>query len=328
MDCFVAPDRCMARVVVVRDVINIPKSQNLEIVSVLGWKVVVRKGQFKVGDLVIYFSIDSVLEDLPETQFLERKPLKKKKIMGIISEGLVSPLEWFRHYGDPSSLKEGMDITKEMKVMKAVSPEESFQYQSKQEKFPDFIVKTDEERLQNIPHVLETLAGKRTIITRKEDGSSATYGWDGERFYICGRNFVWLQKDKSNQVYFEMAQRFDLERKLRHLNRKLALQGEIVGPKINGNRLKLNDYDYRVFNVWLIDEQKYLPWDEVEALLKELDIHGVPVIGDLVAPLWTVTDLLEWAEKVFYDNNIKAEGIVVKDLHHTISFKVIAPSYF
>lgn len=330
MNVSVPPDRCMARVVSVIDITEIPRSQNLELVSVLGWKVIARKGEFKIGDLAIYFSIDAVLENLPETQFLEGKPLKKKKILGVISEGLLAPLEWFRHYGDPSTLQEGMDITKEMKVMKSVSREENFQYEVNRpdrEKFPEFIVKTDEERIQNVPHLLVSLRGKRTIITRKEDGCSATYGWDGTRFYVCGRNFVWLLEDQSNRIYFDISKQFDLERKLRTLNRRLALQGEIVGPKINGNRLKLSHHDYRIFNIWLIDEQKYLPWDEVEVLLKELDLHSVPVLEDLVAPFWSIDDLIDRAEKTFYGDKIKAEGIVVKDLDHTISFKVLTPSY-
>jgi len=54
----------------------IPDAEFIEVASVLGWKVVVKKGEFQIGDLCVYCEIDSVLPDKPEFEFLkERKHL-------------------------------------------------------------------------------------------------------------------------------------------------------------------------------------------------------------------------------------------------------------
>ena len=51
--------RRLATVQRIDDVQPIPEANLIEKVRVLGWWVVVKKDQFKVGDLCIYFEIDS-----------------------------------------------------------------------------------------------------------------------------------------------------------------------------------------------------------------------------------------------------------------------------
>lgn len=172
----------------------------------LGWEVVVKKEEFKVGDLAIYFSIDSILENNPNTgtfkrellsmsdnlislEFLANKPLKTRKIRGVLSQGLVAPLVWLVPYGvDPSSVKEGYlnlidlsfkafkmihtfskcdvgdDVTAIMNVKKWIPKEEEEVYSTKDSgnskaNYPEFIPKTNEERVQNIANELEYFRG-------------------------------------------------------------------------------------------------------------------------------------------------------------------------
>lgn len=72
--------------------------------------------------MAIYFSIDAILnKNNPNTSFLEGKRLKTRKILGVISQGLLGPLEWIRDYNiDPTSLKEDDDITEQMLVKKYI----------------------------------------------------------------------------------------------------------------------------------------------------------------------------------------------------------------
>ena len=80
---------------------------------VLGWHVVVKKGEFKVGDKCVYFEIDSILPpDNPDFAFLlnskgKMKPLKTKRIRGVISQGLVMPLSVLHYEGN---IEEGQDV--------------------------------------------------------------------------------------------------------------------------------------------------------------------------------------------------------------------------
>ena len=88
---------------------------------VLGWHVVVKKGEFKVGDKCVYFEIDSILPpDNPDFAFLlnskgKMKPLKTKKIRGVISQGLVMPLSVLHYEGN---IEEGQDVTDILGVQK------------------------------------------------------------------------------------------------------------------------------------------------------------------------------------------------------------------
>src|SRR3989338_5801488 len=59
---------------------------------------------------------------------------------------------------------------------------------------------------------------------------------------------------------------------------KPAIQGEIVGPKINSNHMKLEDTFYHVFNVWDIDNQKYFDHDQTVELCRTLKLTHVKEI--------------------------------------------------
>lgn len=82
----------------------------IECATVLGWKLVVKKGEFKVGDLAIYCEIDSVLPEKPEFEFLKscKYRIKTVRLRGQISQGICFPLSVL-----PSevSLEEGLDVT-------------------------------------------------------------------------------------------------------------------------------------------------------------------------------------------------------------------------
>ena len=140
------------------------------------------------------------------------------------------------------------------------------------------VPKTNENRLQENPRVLEYIEGRNIVITRKEDGCSATYVLRNDEFSICGRNFTLLNLTAQSQHYFEIEDRYNIQSGMKKLGRELAIQGEIVGPKINGNRMKLSGNDFRVFNIKDLMTECYLSWEEVESVCASLGLHTVPVI--------------------------------------------------
>lgn len=346
-------DRCLARIVTIDKLSPIEGALNIELAHVLGWQCVVKKNEFNVNDLAIYFAIDSVLDPLQKNfSFLEGKRLKTKKILKTLSQGLLGPLSWLTDFDnsvDLNKIKLDDDVTKLLNVRKFVMTAELQQYLDHNEekrKFPDFVPKTDEERLQNIPTVLHNLTDKEVIITRKEDGTSTTYIYCKNKqleddkntddiFLTCGRNKILTKSNTSDLVagphYFDMADKFNIEDKMRKLGRNIGIQGEIVGPKINGNKLKLKEYDYRVFNIWDIDSQRYLTWERVVEITNELGLNCVPLIyKGVFKSEWSVPELLKMANDLEYTKDAPAEGMVVKTNNDTLprhSFKVISNKF-
>ena len=331
----------LAQIVKVLSLDSIPNANSIELAHVLGWQCVVKKDEFKIGDLAIYFAIDSILDPNNEnSKFLDGKRLKTRMILSTLSQGLLTPLHWLKSYQDNiNNLKEGDNVTNIMKVKKYVFNEELKLYNQHDESipkkitFPEYVPKTDENRVQNVPKVLRDIVGKEIVITRKEDGTSTTYIYYNGNFLICGRNQCHDEKNGSNKHYYEIEARHKIGENMKILGRNIAIQGEIVGPKINGNRLKLRDIEYRVFNIWDIDEQYYLIWEEVEEITSKLNLNTVPVIfkGVMGVDLGSVNNLLKLAESLEYTPGNPAEGIVVKTNYKKEqprhSFKVISNKF-
>lgn len=334
-----------AKIVKILQVSQIEGAEKIELAGVLGWQVVVKKDEFKVGDLGVYFSIGSLLPSSNSVfSFLQDKPLKTRKIMGAISQGLLLPLSCFMF---EEELQEGQDVTELLKVTKYIPKEEESVYQNGQtgkerkNTFPSYVPKTDEERVQNIPKVLNTLKDVPVVITQKYDGTSTTFIFlanneteNKETFKICGRNF-WLEnRDKSTEHYFAIAERYGVKEGMEKLGKNLAIQGEIVGDKINNNRLKYpaKNIDFFVFNIYDIDNSRYLLWEELVEICDILKLKTVPLVYQGVfKDEWTSVDsLLALSNSQEYSPGVYAEGIVLKSnssLFPRFSCKVISNNY-
>ena len=332
----VYPDRILAQIVKVIKIESIPQAENIELAFILGWQCVVKKKEFKEGELAIYFSIDSILDPENEnSKFLEGRRLKTRKILNTLSQGLLAPTSWLDSYSYKEKINEGDDVTQIMKVKKFVFNEEIVTYTDDNRKnpFPKGVPKTDEERLQNIPRVLKNLPGRKVVITRKEDGTSATYVNFNETFLVCGRNFTLIDDCIYNKPYFEIEKKFNIGEKMKELGMNIAIQGEIVGPKIGGNKLKLSEYDFRVFNIWNIDDQYYLEWEKVCEITQKLNLNTVPLIynGEFKSEWTSIKNLLEIAENLEYQPGSPAEGMVIKTNYGKEnirnSFKVISNKF-
>jgi RNA ligase (TIGR02306 family) len=349
------PDRIMARVVTIEDIKPIDGANAIELCYVMGWQCVAKKDEFKIGDLCIYVSIDSLLDPTnPNFSFFEGKCLKTKVIRGALSQGLIGPLKWIVDIIpelDLKTLKVGDDVTALLKIKKYVPNDEKYEYDDTKKnseilKFPSFVPKTDEERVQNITNILPKLIGKDVVITRKEDGTSTTFisylkpqqndepCQSNERtFTICGRNIQLITPDSSNQHYFAIEKKFNIKDGMFKLGKNIAIQGEIVGPKINGNKLMLTNLDFRVFNIYDIENGYYLPWNDVIEITNILGLNRVPEIykGVFSEQLASVDELLKMVDTLEYNQGVPAEGMVIKTDYGLdqprISFKVISNKF-
>lgn len=339
-------DRTLAQIVKIINIVPIDGATNIELAMVLGWQVIIQKNQFKVGDMVIYFSIDSILDpDNINTKFLEGKRLKTRKMCNVLSQGLIGPKEWLLDYNvDLASIKEGDDVTQQMKVKKYISGEEMSLYKTNENcensidgnfrEILQLVPKTDEPRVQNFPAILAELVNKNVIITQKFDGTSTSFIFKDGEFIVRGRNHIIqrIPNQKNTSHYLEMDTKYNIKEKMTQLNRNIAIQGETIGPKINGNRHKIKHNDFFAFNIYDIDSGKYLNYDEFESITKFLGLNTVKLVykGILSPELLTVKALLALADEQLYPPNHPAEGIVVKsdsDSIDRISFKVISNAY-
>lgn len=157
----------------------------IELAFVLGWQVVVKKGEFKEGDLVVFYEIDSFLPATDERydSFKERfinwegkqgMRLKTIKLRKQLSQGLVLGVDKFPEIKNP---QEGDDVTELLKIEKWEVVEKSnsgTRVQGSGKLFPSFIQKTDQERIQNYGALVEKALDEKFEVTVKKDGSSLT----------------------------------------------------------------------------------------------------------------------------------------------------------
>lgn len=331
---------------VIDKITPIENADRIETAHLGGWTVVVGKGEFKEGEEVLYFEIDSLLPiDRPEFKHLEERgttlyegkvyhKLKTAKLRGQISQGLVMKIT--------QDLPEMEDYASYFDVIK-YDPQDK----TKGEPLPLFILKTDEERIQNLDTqvVKEILAHKEEwIATEKIDGSSCTVfllsadtqdSMGYPAMGICSRNQL-LSDDKNvygravNSTTVADMPLVDYLKSLLTNHKIIIAQGEVYGEKIQGNPLKVEGVHFKLFN--LIIDQEYLTYNEVAENYPDLmevwvKVHPVKLPN-------TVEDMLTQVDGV--ESMVGAgqiEGFVWRNaydmnlLGNRASFKVISNKY-
>ncbi|RYP28893.1 hypothetical protein DL767_006988 [Monosporascus sp. MG133] len=353
-----------------------------EAVEVDGWTCVAGTGQFKAGDLAVFFEIDSFLPagDSRWTYLADKFitydgergfRIKSSRMRGQISQGILAPLDDFpeilaawvdleiRHGRREAErlLRETafdglLGVKKFEATVAATTTTGVSTRKSDQIPMPEFIPRTDQERVQNLPDVFEKWGDEIFQETVKMDGSSMTVyfvrndnpltdklaplGTEGKqtaaqpngRVGVCSRN---VEKPESQGGYFwTSAKENALPEKLSRLNRNIALQGELCGSSIQKNfeGFPLGFHDFFVFAAWDIDERRYMKPKETEALVGRIGLKHVPIVGyrrlgDIAR---NVEEILARAEGIGI-NGKKREGIVLKHVDGRFSFKTISNSY-
>lgn len=307
--------RQLVTIQTVDNLIPIPNADNIEIAHVLGWQVVVKKGEFKIGDKCIYFEIDSVVPPLPEYEFLaaRRYRVKTIRLRGELSQGLCLPVP-----SEMASLDVGEDVTERMGVVKYDPPEIS-EGDGCSEKtrggFPSHLVsKTDEIRLQSKKRFLEEFNGVLVYSSVKCDGTSATFVMEDEELLVCSRNRA--VKESENSKYWKMVYKYKINDILSEYP-NYAIQGEICGPGIQENKLGLKELDLFVFNIKDIVKNRYLNYHDLILFCTENALNTVPIDNVFVLS-HTLAELLEMARGK-YPSGRHREGIVIRPIVETYS---------
>lgn len=325
--------RKLATIRVVHQVEPIEGADKIELAVVDGWKCVTKKGEFSVGDAVIYCEIDSFLPVREEFEFLRKSSLRTMedregfrlrtvKLRGQISQGLLlNPAILAR------SVAVGDDVTEELGIVKYEAPIPACLGGTVVGPFPAFVFRTDEERIQNLATEFDSYRGKPFYISEKVDGTSFTAFFHEGNFGVCGRNWQ-LAEDKANS-HWRIVRDRNLQQKLESRGRSIAIQGELAGPGIQGNRYALKDLELFVFNVFDIAASAYLKKAEMEAICEELELKTVPAVGLQEVPD-SMDEILKLAEgKSLLNPGTEREGLVWVSgaADARISFKTISNRY-
>lgn len=389
-----ANQRMLAYTEKVTAVTPIEKADRLEAVHINGWVCVCGKGEFKEGDLGVFFEIDSKLPAAPpfsEMEFLVNKKykIKSQRIRGQISQGLFVPLsafeeaEWLTDI--KNDLERGLDVThydlteklgvtytvEEDNKRKAPSADKYKQMsqrrpnlfkqpwarwmmrrnwgrkvmffffgkkKDKRSDWPSWVVKTDEERVQNMPYILSDKS--EWIATEKIDGTSttATYRKINKRkheFYVCSRNVVFNKPDKKcfyeTNVYTEMAEKYNFEEVLANIVEEYnlewaTLQGETYGAGVQKREYGLKGHDFAGFNLIFSDRGRLNSLD-AKAIMEEWSIPWVPIVDEHFILPDTVEELLAIAtDKSQIDGDMR-EGLVFRSPDGVKSFKAVSNEF-
>jgi len=321
----------------------IPDADAIECAVIGGWTTVVKKDEFKAGELAVYCEIDSwipheVAPFLSKGNFprvyneVKGERLRTIKLRGQLSQGLLLPLSTLTMV--ESELFEGLDVSFPLGIVKYEAPVPAQLAGEVKGMFPGWIQKTDQERVQNLKEEFDHWLGEQHAweVTEKLDGSSMTvYLRDGE-FGVCSRNLE-LKPSETNSLW-KVAVRNDLELKLRRANRNLALQGELIGEGIQGNPYKMKGQEFFLFDIYDIGTSKYFTPAERRAFIEEHNINHVPVLAfgaELRDTLGinSIDGILKFAEgkSVMGMIGCEREGLVFKSKTMQCSFKAISNKF-
>ena len=335
--------RKMVTVSKISDLQPIEGADFIEVATIHGWKVVVKKGEFSLNSKILFFEIDSFLPVEERYEFLRKSSYKKYadgsyegfrlktiKLKGQLSQGLVLPLELFPELHPDISIDE--DVTDLLNVVVFEPPLSACLSGLAKGLFPSHIRKTDQERIQNVTKYFETLKDVKFEASIKLDGSSMTvYYKDGE-VGVCSRNLE--MKLDSSDSFVRMAKELNLEEKLKNYGKNLALQGELIGTGIQGNNEKIVGNDYYIFDIFDIDNYRYLVPEERHIILDILGLKSVPIVARNYAVFTehtSLASLLLYAEGSSLNPNSSREGIVFKSEElikgDILSFKVVSNSF-
>ncbi len=358
-------NRKLASVQTIRSLEPIDGADKIIKATVLGWELVVLKDEFTVGDKCVYCEVDSILPDKPEFEFLRSKKFRIKtiRLRGQVSQGICFPLGILPKckYGDGSLdyYEEGDDVTKALGVKKYDPQAEAEQreidklneihknrlkkhfmrypwfrrliFKPQRLSRPGFIKKTDEDRIQLFPNICKDEKGTEFFATEKLDGTSASYfivkkGWR-YRYGVCSRNFQLTKKDN---VYRRVSDKFGIEKILKRLIKMygvdiIFVQGEIIGPKVQGNKYKLDELAFYVFNLKVGHELFTVPSKMLSVLGGEFNV--VPLVTDEYMLPETIPQAVGTAVGRSVLADVPREGLVIRNPEKHMSFKIINPKF-
>lgn len=333
----------------------------IELATVQNYKSVVAKGEFNVGDQVIYVFYDAILPQREEFEFLRKRcwspkyqgfRIRPMKLGSVVSEGLVLPMSILK---EKKNYKLGDVVTDELGITlydpeynpskpkaepkglfktlmrfsafrKAYNTWVNFKKAHNDRNYPNWVVKSDED---NIEKLWDSLVGvdREFVITEKVEGMSTSFSIEKGKFKVYSHN--WKVKEGA---WFDYAVNHNIEAKLRaycksHGLKSICIQGELVGPNIQKNIYNLKELDFYMFGGYYSDKKKFT-YNEVVNIAKEIGEKPVPFIRkDYISSFADVDAIVKNADGISKIYNVKREGLVWRTEKGDIHFKSKSRDY-
>lgn len=280
---------------------NHPNADSLDITQVLGtYPCIVRRGQFKEGDLAVYIPIDAICPNTPQFEFLkDSRRIKAKRLRGIFSMGLLVPA--------PEGTVEGQDVRTLLGILK-YEPELPKEYTMGTASLPPcswLPEYTDIEAWRRNPNVLQD--GEMVVLTEKVHGANGRWVFHDGELYVGSHHQI--KKYDATNMWWKIADQYQLADKLaKHPD--VILYGEVYG---NVQDLKYDNpkgIALRLFDARDANTHLFLDYDKFLDLANDL---GLPTVPELYHGPWS-KDLLAMAEgpsTVPGANHVR-EGFVVR----------------
>jgi len=305
------------QVVKIEKVEKHPDADALDIATVLGdYPVIIKRDEYKVGDLAGYIPIDSIVPDVDQFYFLCPKAyekyedeqgnlqqrqlgpkypvgsvpekyriIKAKRIRGIYSQGMLVDIKfWMAAHSIEGEPVEGQPIDALIGLKKWEEPEEENLPGLKKTRGANALAPPQGWAMPHydIDGIRKYLAclgeNEEIVLTEKIHGSNGGFSHDGERLWVKSRNFY--KKQDEDDMWWDIAIRYDLENKLKNYP-GLVFFGEVYG-QVKGFR-----YDtviaegrlmtkVRFFDVWDTKKLRYLDYDDRVKVIQEAGLDPVP----------------------------------------------------
>jgi hypothetical protein len=214
--------------------------------------------------------------------------------------------------------------------------------------WPTWVVKTDEERVQNLPQLFPP-DDTEWFVTEKIDGTSTTFTMKKKRrkndyeFYVCSRNVCFDKPEKEaklfydTNVYTEMALRYNIEFVLHDLLYTsgndvefVTIQGETYGKGVQQRDYHMNNVDFMAFNLifgFKDGTTQRLNPREMTDRLDMYEIPCVPILDEHFKLPNTIDEMVAYAEGDSKIDGDYREGVVLRTADGVNSFKAVSNFY-
>ena len=344
--------RKLATVQQISELRPIEGADAIEVARINGWDVVVKKGDFKTDEMVVFCEVDSFLPIQPEYEFLRKSSYKKMsdgtegfrlktiRLRGQLSQGLLInyqtlisklPPDENGHVDLPDM---GEDVTEIMGILKYEPPVPACLAGQVKGNFPGFLHKTDEPRCQSFKkdeYQAYKDKGSKYYITEKLDGSSCSIYLRGNEFGVCSRNMD--LKETEGNTFWKVARQQNIEEILRKHAAKtgqqtVCVQGELVGEGVQGNIYNIKGHDFYIYNLYYSDCDQYAPIEELIEFTQEYSLKHVPLLHKDINLPENSMECLKLAEgKSALNSNTEREGVVIRYFDRSVSFKAISNKF-
>ena len=335
----------------INEIKAIPGADNIEQGVIGGWNCIIKKGQYKVDDLVVVATTDAVIpqelsDSMNVTSYLRKGGrVRTVKLRGVYSECLIIPLYYAYNLGG-KSWTEGSDCMELLGIFKYEPPAVQVQLASgrkiKYHQNPNFGVYYKFPNIKNVNGMFTD--EDRVQITRKIHGTNARYGivkkrqlslWDKvkkfvrladewiEYEYVYGSHNV--EKGSDSQGFYDtdvwrtIADKYDIKDKLwtyvKLHGPSVIGSGVVLYGEIYGPGIQKN-YDYGLKDMQFtgfdfVENGEYQNTFRTKHVIA--NVFNLPHVEELYIGPW----IQEEQDKYTFNNFIERtkiphEGIVIK----------------